>query len=224
MLCNLKFICPVIAKYILNCYMCPTRLFIIGGGELLSKEGTTQGDPTSMGAYAVGILQLLQFLLDFISVNELNAEEVAFADDVTIADKISSIKDYLSQLTSIGPKFGYFPKASKSHLLVKEDQLPHATTLFDNSNVNITVEGKKDFKAIVGSEIYKRKYVDDLVKDWNSQLCILSTIAESQPQAAYSAFVSGFKNKLSYFMRTIPNVSNLLIPIQETIEDTYQQL
>ena len=77
--------------------------------------------------------------------------------------------------------------------------------LFDNSNVNITVEGKRHFGAIiVGSEIYKREYVDDLVKDWNSQLCILSTIAESQPQAAYSAFVSGFKNKLSYFMRTIP--------------------
>ena len=34
---------------------------------------------------------------------------------------------------------------------------------------------------------------------------MLSTVAESQPQAAYSAFVTGFKNKLSYFMRTIPN-------------------
>ena len=34
------------------------------------------------------------------------------------------------------------------------------------------VEGKRHFGAIVGSEIYKREYVDDLVKDWNSQLCI----------------------------------------------------
>ena len=74
--------------------MCFARLFIIGGGELLSKEGTTQGDLTSMGAYALGILPLLQFLLDFISVNDLNAKEVAFADDFTVAGKISSIKDY----------------------------------------------------------------------------------------------------------------------------------
>ena len=93
MLHNLKSICPVIATYILKCYMYPAKLFIIGGGELFPKEGTTQGDPTSMGAYALGILPLLQFLLDFISVNEFNAKEVAFADDFTFAGKLSSIKD-----------------------------------------------------------------------------------------------------------------------------------
>ena len=135
--------------------------------------------------------------------------------------KISSIKDYWSQLTSIGPKYDYFPKASKSYLIVNEDQLPNATRLFDNSNVNSTVKGKRHLGAIVGSEIYKREYVNDLVKDWNSQLCILSIIAENQPQAVYSAFVSGFKNKLSYFMRTIPDISNLLIPIEDTIRNRF---
>ena len=88
---NLKLICPAIATYISNCCMCPARLFIIGGEELFSKEGTTQGDPISVGAYALGILPLIQFLLDFISVNELNAKEVAFADDLTVAGNLSSI-------------------------------------------------------------------------------------------------------------------------------------
>ena len=73
-----------------------------------------------------------------------------------VAGKLSSIKDYWSQLISIGSKFGYFPKASKSYLTVKEDQLPNATTLFDNSNLNITVEGKRYLGAIVGCVIYKR--------------------------------------------------------------------
>ena len=53
---------------------------------------------------------------------------------------------------------------------------------------------------------------------------MLSTKAENQPQAAYSAFVSGFKNKLSYFMRTIPDISNLLIPIEDINRNRYQQL
>ena len=92
-------------------------------------------------------------MLDFISDNKLNAEEVAFADDLTVAGKLSTIKDYWNQLRSIGPKYGYFPKASKSYLMVKEDQLPNATTLFDNSNVNITVKGKRHLGAIVGSVI-----------------------------------------------------------------------
>ena len=79
-----------------------------------------------MGASALGILPLLQFLLDFISVSELNPKEVAFADDFTVAGKLSSIKDYWSHVTSIGSKYGHFPKASKSYLIVR-DQLPNAT-------------------------------------------------------------------------------------------------
>ena len=47
MLHNLKFICPIIATYILNCYAIPSRLFIASGGEILSIEGITQGDPTA---------------------------------------------------------------------------------------------------------------------------------------------------------------------------------
>ena len=92
MLHNLKFICPVIATYISNCHKCPARLFIISGGALLSKAGTRQGDPKSMGVYAFGILPLLQFLLDFISVNDLNAKAIAFADDSTVAGKLLALK------------------------------------------------------------------------------------------------------------------------------------
>ena len=66
MLHNIKFICPVIATYIVNCYSTPSRLFIVGGSELLSKEGTTQGDPTAMGAYALGVVPLIAFLLEYI--------------------------------------------------------------------------------------------------------------------------------------------------------------
>ena len=61
--------------------MCPTRLFIIGEEEL-------------MGVYALGILPLLQFLLDFTSASELNAKEVAFANEFAVAGKLSNIKGY----------------------------------------------------------------------------------------------------------------------------------
>ena len=32
------------------------------------------------------------------------------------------------------------------------------------------------------------EYVNDFVKDWDNQLTILSTIAETQPRTAYLAF------------------------------------
>ena len=43
MLRNLKFVFPIIATYIINCYANPSRLFIAGGGEINSSERTAMG-------------------------------------------------------------------------------------------------------------------------------------------------------------------------------------
>ena len=44
---------------------------------------------------------------------------------------------------------------------------------------------------------------------------------ESQPQAAYSTFVSGFKSMLNYFIRTIPGISQFLYPLEETVRNKF---
>lgn len=46
---NIEYLCPSISTFVYNCYVVPARLFVIGGRELKSQEGTTQGDPTAMG-------------------------------------------------------------------------------------------------------------------------------------------------------------------------------
>ena len=53
------------------------------------------------------------------------------------------------------------------------------------------------------------------------QLTILSTIAETQPQAAYLAFSSGSKSKLNYFLRTILNMRHLPLPLERTIRNKF---
>ena len=95
MLHNLKFICPIIATYKINCYPTPSRLFIVGGRGTLSIEEATQDDQTAMGAYVLGILPLIKFLLQFISLNEMNANEAVFADEFSVAGSLNSIKDLL---------------------------------------------------------------------------------------------------------------------------------
>ena len=50
---------------------------------------------------------------------------------------------------------------------------------------------------------------------------MLPTIVENQPQANYSAFASDFKNKLNYIMRTILDITELLVPIEDTIRNHF---
>ena len=73
-----------------------------------------------MGAYALGVLPLIKFLLEFINLNKVTAKEVVFADDFSVAGNLNGIKDYWDKLTAIGPKYGCFPKPTKYYLIVKE--------------------------------------------------------------------------------------------------------
>ena len=92
----------------------------------MSKERTTQGEPTSMGTYVLGVTPLLHFLHQSILINEHRSKEVAFADDLTVAGKIEEIKQYWELLLQVGPKYDYYPKPSKSHLIVKEKHFDRA--------------------------------------------------------------------------------------------------
>ena len=49
---NIRVLCPTLATYVINTYRQPARLFITGGEELISAEGTTQGELLSMSLYA----------------------------------------------------------------------------------------------------------------------------------------------------------------------------
>ena len=77
----------------------------------------------------------------------------------------------------------------------------------------ITAQGKAHLDALIRSIAHP----DEYVKKWDNQLTILVTIAVTQPQAAYLAFASGFKSKLNYFLRSIPNIRHLLLSLERTI-------
>ena len=125
------------------------------------KERTTQGNPKAMGAYALGILPLIHFLFEFISINHLSAKEVVFAGDLTVAGKLTSIRDYWGKLTLFWPGTWLLPKSFKV-IFKKEDELSEARNVFNDSNVNITIEGKRHFGAVTGSNEYREEYVKDL--------------------------------------------------------------
>ena len=76
---NIKILSPEISRFVINCYSKPSRLFITGGKELSSSEGTTQGDPISMAIYAIGFIPLITMVMGRMCAC---IKQITFTDDL----------------------------------------------------------------------------------------------------------------------------------------------
>ena len=214
---NIKIICPEISTYVVNCYQHPARLFVVGGIEIKSLEGTTQGDPTAMYIYALGILPLITLISEPLKLDE-RVRQSAFADDLTGSGTIDQLRRWWDLIIEFGVLIGYTAKPSKSWLIVKEEYVQYAEERFTGTGIQITTEGKRHLGAVIGSETFKVKYVSDSI-EWIEELKVLSQIAKVEPHLAYTAFVFGFQHKFTFIMRTIPNISEQLKRLDKAIDE-----
>ena len=213
---NIRYQCPPMAIYIRNCYSTPSRLFVLGGVEILSSEGTTQGDPLAMPVYAIGITPLLEVIKPSTS-GDHGVKHAAFADDLGGAGELWHLRRWWDNIVIVGPKLGYYPNGSKSWLVVKPIKEEKARQIFRDTNIKVTTEGQSYLEGYIGSESGQSKYADELVSSWCDQLTVLSKIARSEPQAAYTAFVSSFIHKLTYHIRTMPNIKQHLSELDDIV-------
>ena len=169
LLANLRIICPELEIFASNCYNKPARLFVVGGIEIPSAEGTTQDDPIAMPVYSLAMMPLLS-LLNPESKQNKSFRQVAFADDLTGVDRLEELKMWWDKVVEIGPYMGYNAKPSKSLLVIKPEYESVAKNLFRGSGLQITSEGRKHLGAVVGSEIYKKEFVDEKMNTWVNEI------------------------------------------------------
>ena len=107
---NIQITCKEMALYVINTYRSPSRLFICRGGEILSQEGTTQGEPLAMPWYSVNTSMIIQNL----RAHCLMVKQVWLADDSAGGGRIVQLYDWYKQLTKEGEKYRYLVNGSKS--------------------------------------------------------------------------------------------------------------
>ena len=222
---NTRIICPEFSVYIINTYRKPAKLYIpdSGGTYILSQEGTTQGDNCASGLYACSCMPLI------INISSLKPDlsntssatptkQVWFADDSAAGGKLSSLKEWWDNLKDMGPAFGYYPKSSKTWLVVKEEHLDTAKATFQD--INITTVGQRYLGSFIGSEEGKVQFIKEKVQEWVKEIEGLSSIAKKQPQLAYAAFIYGTSKRWRYIMRTTPDIAENLKLLEDNIRST----
>ena len=70
---------------------------------------------------------------------------------------------------------------------------------------------------MIGSREYLEEYVSEKVTNWVSEISKLAEFALSQPQACYAAYTFGLKHRWTYFLRTLPDIQELLEHLENAI-------
>ena len=209
---NIRILCPMVATYAINTYRLPIRLFVLGGQEMKSSEGTTRGDPLSMALYAIS----LQPLITRLHITS-STKQCWFADDASGAGTAIQLKKWWDTLIEDGPEYGYHPKDDKCWLITKPEKEEIIREIFKETEINITTEGKRHLGAVVGSRSYLNEYVNEKVEEWVKEIINLADFAITQTQESYAVYTFGLKHRWTYFLRTLPDIQDLLQPLEEAI-------
>ena len=97
--------------------------------------------------------------------------------------------------------------------------LKKTESLFRDTKINVRTEGKRHVGEVLGGNNFRTKYVNEQVTKWCSELKILPEFAKPLPQATYAAFYFGERNRFGYFLRTIPEMNDLMKPVDETVQN-----
>ena len=211
---DLRYSCPELSTFVSNVYGCEAELFVANSSEtILSREGTTQGGPESMGFYAASTT-----LLSAQQATQPETKKIFYADDGSAGGKLDNLHDWWLDLQVTGPPLGYFPKAAKSWLVVKPEHAERGRLLFPD--INVTAEGHKFLGSFIGSHEATTKFVEDQIRDeWTKDIEALAEIAKSEPQLAFSAYTFGTSKRWQFVTRTTPNISVSLQKLETLIRE-----
>ena len=210
---NCRVLWPRCSRFLFNTYRGYARIFVAGTEQiLLSKEGTTQGDPLAMLMYGAGLLPL--------TLNVKKPKERVqnlYADDSACGGKLIAIRDWLIEVIFHGPKSGYFPEPSKSFLIVKEGKEDQAKELFEEFGVEI-VQSKKFLGGCLGESNEVKKFVKEKVDNWVNCVHNLAKVAEKYPQSAYVSFSKSLQCEWIYMQRVVPTSEDDFIGLRNAIQ------
>ena len=142
-------------------------------------------------------------------VNQLHGicKQVWFADDGTGADKVDALRKWWDMLVEKGPAYGYFPKPTKTWLIVKEDKLEEAKRMFKDTGIKITSDGMRHLGAAIGSKDFKDSYVQQKIQEWIDSVERLAKITVNGDTSGLFSLHQTITKQVDFYGENCPELS-----------------
>ena len=130
-------------------------------------EGTIQDNPFAIPIYALLVILLMLIVLEKTNTKRISDSKMAaIADDFSAADWILSLRYWWDTSCKLGPNFGYFPEPTKSWLTAKSDCFDKAVHIFNDSNIQITTQGRRHLGAALCMSQFTDQYIMEKRIKW----------------------------------------------------------
>ena len=87
--------------------------------------------------------------------------------------------------------------------------------LFKNTKVKITNPGKRCLGSAIGTVTFEKKYANEMLSQWISEIKFSNQIAKIEQQASWCCFTTGFKHTITYLMHTTPSINEELRRLED---------
>ena len=130
------------------------------------------------------------------------------------------VRQWFDRLLSEGPAYGYFPKSSRTVLIVQASILQRARDLFHDLGVKV-VTGSRFLGGFVGEHSMAADFVSEKVKIWCNIIQQLSNVAITKPQASLAALTRSLQFEWNHIQWVIPDGGTLFSPLQCAIDSSF---
>ena len=114
--------------------------------------------------------------------------------------------------------YGYYPEPLKSVLVVDVEFHSKAEEIFHGTGIKV-VSSHRLLGGVIGDLDGKNNFIDSQVKKWKEELLLLSNIASTQPQAAYTAFTKSIQTEWAYVQRVVFDCQSRFADLEKVIFD-----
>ena len=101
--------------------------------------------------------------------------------------------------------------------MMKPEREQAAREVFRDTAINVTIEGHKYLGAALGSRSFLEEYIGEKEDEWVNEVTKRADFAISHPQASYATFTFGLRYRWRYFLRKLPDIAELLEPLEHAI-------
>ena len=115
---------------------------------------------------------------------------------------------------------GYFPNSFKTNLIVKAQHEQKARDVFQEIEINITVDEKRYLGGAIVTRMFTEDFFKSRVQEWVKEVERLSQIARSQPHSAYAVLTHGLVGHWTYLCKLSEVPENLLEPLEKVIQES----